>query len=339
MFKEVVPPYKTEPQPGDWTFKGDWQAKDLCGIDFTQAARIDFTSIALPAGWTPSAFPGAYVWTYVRQGQGERLPSGWPNVIEVGNENGEKRGVAVTPVKAYDGMGLPAKYAFRTSGAKGGICWKRAIPGDGGWQTTALCFVPEQITWDGPTGESVEADLRQFAGWSQEGVVFERIGGLSEWKAGVPYLWRTEAGREGEVCFSAGETEVVATPEDREDWPLEAGFYTVNGTRSVTAGSPAVYLLGHEGTHFVRALPGSRIHPGRGFLCMPGNKQPSWRILTPTTGVRAQENCRQEAGSKKVYTPDGRYMGILQDGNRQWPARCIPGVYIVGNRKVRKPAY
>ena len=96
IYKELQPPTVVQAENGDWTFRGDWPAASLYGLDYAQVKRVDFTEISLPQGRgvmvAGGTFPAECVWTYVRKGEAGRLPEGWPNVVEIERKSAEVQG-------------------------------------------------------------------------------------------------------------------------------------------------------------------------------------------------------------------------------------------------------
>ena len=337
LYKEVLPP-TVENEAGDWIFRGDWLAGELSELDFSDALRIDFTGIELPQQWRDAglpagALPRRWVWTYVRQGEGGRLPAGWPNVIEVYPTGGEVPGRAVTAVEGGDSCVLPPKYAFRTATGLG-ISWRRGITGDGGWQTAGLPFDVQALTCEGRGDEPLAVERRSFVEMAEQGAVFRAVADDEPWLAGVPCLWRPVSPLTDTVCFRADDVLVQA---GGTDFPATAGFYAACMRYELTDGPRPVYLLDSDGRAFVRAAAGSWIAPGRAFLLLPDGSAASLRILMPrdATGINAALAADAAAEPLPLYTSAGICVGRWTAGT-PLPAWLPPGLYFTPRGKVVK---
>lgn len=337
LYKEVVPPTWENDQSGDWVFHGDWTVEDLSPVDYSQALRIDFTGIELPEGWNTTEFsvaalPGEYVWTYVRPGQGARLPAGWPNVIEVAPWEASVSGRAVTSVRGGDACMLPPKYPFLTA-KEYGISWFRMIPDDGGWLTAGLPFSVQTLTQETPEGETVEVERLRYEDCSSEGVVFRKLNGDEIWEAGTAYLWKPVSPWGGTICFHAGETLVVSGNEGFSD---ESGFHAAFMPLGVEHSGMRVFMLDERGEKFVRAAAGSRIHTGRGYLIRPEGEGRSVRMIVrdDTDGIRPTGQA--VLGPVPIYTLSGMKAGVWQPGE-PLPASLPKGIYLTPRGKVVKP--
>ena len=315
---------------GDWTFTGDWNVGALSNLDFSEAERIDFTKVVLPEGWDEmptEKMPLPHVWTYVRSGEAGLLPSGWPNVVECSAEL-DGIGQAVTSMVAYDGKGLPPKYAFRTAAGKG-IKWYRDFPTDGGWSTLWLPFSPQSVRNVADDCE-IDYELLQYEGIVDEGVVFRLNTDNNQWKTGVPFLWRSVDAVEN-VCFCADDVTVSVVTDGEES--VTDGFYAVCQTMYVVDDESDMFFLNTDGTSFVRTKPGSWIGPYRAYLYLPAfqNKTTIRLIFNDVTDVlpiseeggkshtllydlsgrlcgQTNVECMRSAtsGSKKIYICNGR---------------------------------
>ncbi len=334
IYKEVEPPVRDCTPDGDWTFGGDWTADELYALDFSEARRIDFSTIALPqAGGQAGAcvLPAGYVWTYVRKGESGRLPQGWPNVIEIGKGDGAAAGEAVTPIRGSDSCRLGPKYAFSVPQGTG-ICWERAVGGDDGWYTIGLPFAVQGVAWDAPDGEEAVLERLSFVELSAEGAVFRRMEDGEPWEAGVPCLWRPAEARAATLCFYAPEATVQTEDSLQQQGD---GFRTTYMRRDITAATAgASYLLDDSGTRFLRTEAGSWIAPCRGFLYRQGTEA-AQAVRVVEREAAGVESVQAAHGLQPVYTLGGVRQGVLESGQRipeHWPA----GVYVTPRGKVLK---
>lgn len=335
LYKEIVAPVLENEASGDFVFRGDWLAEDLSLVDYSKALRIDFTAVALPEGWSgmsPTALPGEYVWTYVRQGDGEKLPAGWPNVIEVYPSGASVPGRALTAVKGGDACMLPPKYPFYT--ARGyGISWFRAIPGDDGWLTVGLPFAVQTLTRETPDGETVAAERRVYEELSSEGAVFRKAKDGEEWTAGTAYLWKPVSPWEGTVCFHADEVPVMAGDDG---FPSRAGFHAAFMPLDVDGRDMRIYMLDEHGDKFVRAATGSLIHTGRGYLMCPEGAEKTVRMVVRDDASGLQETGRAADSPVPVYTLTGVKVGSWHPGE-PLPVSLPRGIYLTPKGKMVKP--
>lgn len=336
LYKELASPVLDGETTGDWNFRGDWTAEGLSAKDYSKALRIDFTGISLPEEWNRTGFPasslpGEYVWTYVRQGEGARLPKGWCNVIEISSSGIRKSGCAVTAVKGGDACVMAPKYPFRTA-AGYGISWLRDVPGDGGWLTAGFPFAVQHCTWECPEGEEVKMECREFYQMAEEGAVFREVGDDASWEAGKPYLWRPVVPVKGTACFHA---DVVDVQVGGLTFPEEAGFYTTFMSQDLNDDEQPVYLLDESGKRFVRAAAGSRITAGRGFLYLPGNTAKSVRLSGENLEANDGAVGKQDL-PVPVYTPAGIPVGEWTPGTA-YPASLPRGIYVTPYGKWFKP--
>lgn len=336
IYKELQPPTVVRAENGDWTFRGDWSAASLYGLDYAQAKRVDFTEISLPQGrgvmGAGGTFPAECVWTYVRKGEAGRLPEGWPNVVEIERKSAEVQGVAVTRIWGGDDCTLGPKYTFEVPAGKG-IAWCRDMPTDGGWSTVGLPFAVERVAWDAPEGEAVDVERLAFHGFAPEGAVFRAVEAGEAWEAGTAYLWRPLSPRASRVCFYADETVVRA---DAQGLSRTEGFHAASGRLEVAGGQGGVYLLSAEGNRFVRAASGSWVAPGRGYLVFSGALSPSlcWKETDSPSGMSVTRE-RPAAHPFPVYGLDGRCKGWTDEEGgipEEWP----DGIYLTPYGKVLK---
>lgn len=337
LYKEVVAPTLENEASGDWAFRGDWLAEDLSQIDFSKALRIDFTGIEVPEDWSGVAMaaatlPGEYVWTYVRQGEGARLPGGWPNVIEVYPSGASVPGRAVTAIKGGDACAWPPKYPFHTAPGRG-ISWFRTIPGDGGWLTAGLPFAVQTLTRETPEGEPLEVERRMYEKQAAEGAVFRKARDAEEWVAGEACLWRPVSPWAGTVCFHADEVPVQAGDGVL---PEQAGFHAAFMPYEVTDGDARIYMLDETGEKFVRAAAGSRIHTGRGFLVWPEGAEKTVRMIVRDGTTDCMTVRKAADGSVPLYTPAGVKAGVWQP-SAPLPVSLPKGIYLTPHGKVVKP--
>lgn len=333
LYRQVETPV-LDSLSGDWTFSGDWRISELNGLDFSKAERIDFTNTFLPEGWNevqPEKMPSPYVWTYVRKGDAELLPAGWPNVVECAIESGQE-GIATTEMIARDGYGLPPKYTFRTTEGKG-ILWYRRFPSDGGWSTIWLPFVPERI-YDEIKGDEIDYELLQYDKIIDDGVLFSEVPEGERWTPGKPVLWRSVNNVE-DVCFYADDVMVYAGTNDAE--PETNGYYPVYHKICLTDDNQKIYFLKSDGVTFVRAKSGSWIDPYRAYLYLPTlDNQKNVRIIenTKTDGVPNPANCKNVKTA--CYDLSGRICGWWDEGV-QINHTISPGLYIWNGKKIFKP--
>lgn len=336
IYKEVEPPALERVAGTDWTFRGDWTGDSLYALDYTAARRIDFTEISLPQAQglaDGGRLPEDDVWTYVRQGEAERLPEGWPNVVEVGRKDGEVQGEAVTPIRGGDSCVWGAKYTFEVPEGTG-ISWYRTVGADGGWYTAGLPFAVQAVTRDAAGGEPLAVRRMAFEGFAGTGAVFRRMEEDEPWEAGIPVLWRPETPCEGTVCFQAGEATVMAADTVLADAP--DGFYAVSVRTETGAERQDGFQLDASGTRFVRLAPGSWVEAGRAVLKCSLESGASVRLLdSSATGI---EDAPQEAEAVPVpvYRLDGRKQGELR-GGEPLPAAWPPGIYVTPHGKVLHP--
>lgn len=337
LYRELVKPSLDNEASGDWTFCGDWSAEELSQQDYSQALRIDFTAVGLPADFgevemDARTMPGEYVWTYVRTGEGVCLPKGWPNVIEVDPSEPSVYGRAVTPVKGGDACVMAPKYPFYAS-KEYGISWYRTLPDDGGWLTVGLPFAVQTLTKDTPEGETVGIERRAFEEVSGAGVVFRKVEDGDGWEAGTPYLWKPVQPAVGTVCFHAEDVPVMT---GESVVPDGNGFYTAFMAKEIDDAETRIYLLDNRGESFVRAAQGSRITTGRGYLFLPDGAGKSVRTIV-WDGASDCATVENAPGNPvPVYTPGGVKVGMWQPGSplpSSWPR----GVYVMPYGTFFKP--
>lgn len=336
IYKELQPPTVVQAENGDWTFRGDWSAASLYGLDYAQAKRVDFTEISLPQGPGVMAaggiLPSECVWTYVRKGEAGRLPEGWPNVVEIERKSAAVQGVAVTRIFGGDECTLGPKYTFEVPAGRG-IVWCRDMPADGGWSTVGLPFGVERVAWDAPEGEAVDVERLAFHGFAPEGAIFRVVEAGEVWDAGTAYLWRPLSPRASRVCFYADEALVRA---DASGLNRTEGFHAASGRLEVVDGQGGVYLLSADGDRFVRAASGSWIAPGRGYLFFSGALSPSllWKEADGTSGMSGTRE-RSSVHPFPVYGLDGQCKGWT-DGEGGIPEEWPEGIYLTPYGKIWK---
>lgn len=333
LYRQVETPV-LDSLSGDWTFSGDWRVSELSGLDYSKAKRIDFANIFLPEAWKdmqPERMPSPYVWTYVRKGEAELLPAGWPNVVECASES-DQAGVAMTEMIARDGYGLPPKYTFRTATGKG-ILWYRQFPSDGGWSTIWLPFIPQEVRSE-TSEDEIDYELLQYSGIVDDGVLFCELPEGGQWTPCKPVLWRSVENVE-HVCFYADDVTVYAVTDDAD--PKTNGYYPVYHKISLTDDEQKIYFLKSDGITFVRARSGSWIEPYRAYLYLPTlDNQRLVRLIVNTTtdGVSNPTNC--ENIRTACYDLSGRICGRWDDG-LQINHMSSHGLYIWNGKKIFKP--
>lgn len=332
LFKEVEEPQLIN-EDADWTFYGDWLADSLYSFSFADAKRIDFSSISLPS--KPSSIdismPAEYVWTYVREGDAELLPDGWPNVIEVSDKDADVQGEAVTQIIGNDSCVFGAKYSFTVPADKE-ICWYRTISGDGGWMSGALPFDVQLVTWGSSSAQQVETECLAYARTTSQGAMFLQAEPDAAMTALQPFLWRPADATQTVVCFSAADVTVLAG----DDSPATAdGFYAACSRLDISQTDDALYLLSDDGLSFVRPAAGSWLAPCRAYLIYNATNAVNLRIIPETTSIQAVNSSYSDAAMSPVYRPDGTCAGFLPL-NSAIPSDWPGGIYITKNGKTLK---
>lgn len=328
-YRERIMPALSGTDSGDYTATGDWSAADFSTYDFSQAQRIDFTQANLPAGGftLPAAqLPHAYVWTYVKAGQGKYLPAAWPNVIEVSANGGDVPGRAITAIQAGEGTTLGAKYAFTTAAGLG-ICWSRPTYGQEGWYTLALPFAPQQVCYS--SGEPAAITRLAYESCNGQEAVFRELPATAPWVAGEAYLWKPGTSAQDEVLFKADKVTVLCP----SPFPSPAeGLHACGDAQVIEDAHLPLYLLLPDGSGFGAALAGSTLHAARAYLRLPASSATSLRLLvTPPTGM--PRTVCPEYNDEPCIMLNGIIQGSLRKG-QPIPAHWPKGVYITPTRKI-----
>lgn len=334
LYKKVETPELETTGAGDWTFYGDWTADSLYSFPFADAKRIDFTGITLPSKPTETgniSFPAEYVWTYVGYGEAEKLPDGWPNVIEVTDKGANVEGEAVTQIVGNDSCVLGAKYSFSVP-ADMEISWTRTVPDDGGWLSGAFPFDVRQATWGSSGGEQADVECMTYVRTIEQGVVFTEAEPDEAMTALQPFLWRPAESEGDIVCFSSSDVTVQTSSDSTE---TGAGFYGTCCRIGFAQAQDALYVLSDDGLSFVRPDAGSSLNACRAYLIYNGSSAADLRILSVQTGIENVKLTNSDAKLRPVYRPDGTIAGFLP-ADAEIPSDWPSGIYVTAKGKVSK---
>lgn len=336
LYIEVIEPRLQINANEDWTFIGDWQADSLSTLDFSTARRIDFSSIDLPdisASDLGGRMPGEYTWTYVNQGDADRLPPGWPNVIQITDKYADIQGEAVSQILGSDSCLLGPKYSFSLPDGTG-ISWQRSVTDDDGWNSLALPFVADVISWGNPSGPTADIQFMKLQSISSDSIIFSAVDADEALQPLQPCLWRPVESSEGIICFHADQTIVYI---GLDTLATSDGFHAAISQINIDTSTSNVFILSEDGNAFVRASAGSWIAPSRAYIVDSDTTQVFKHLVsdTQTTSLASVQHHIDLTMPMPAYRSDGTFAGILPpDGiiPSSWPQ----GLYITPFGKIIK---
>lgn len=332
LYYEVQPPtLERDPQTHVVTLHGEWGAEQLAALDWSRRTVTDLTEADIRGGWQAECHSPL---TYVRSGQRDSLPAGWPNVVVLDGAlaGGNRVGETVTPVRWADGDTLWIPYAFRATDACP-LRYERTVPVDGGRYSVFLPFEVNRFTVSG--GREADWERWAFENWTPEGIVLVPLAGDVVQRPYCPYLLcGPSAGGSATLVFEGGVQTVQASagamPEPGADGICFSG--TLTGLRS--SEGILCYALDDTGTGFARLIGDGYLCPFRACIYRAGPSAPASRFFIynkvetpvpeqPVGGARSAD---------AVYTAGGRRAGTFR-GKPETMGRLPRGIYIVGGRK------
>lgn len=336
LYYEVQPPtLERNPKTHVTTLRGEWTAEQLAALDWSRRTVTDLTEADIHGGWEAECRSPL---TYVRPGQLDSLPHGWPNVVVLseGQADGTRVGEAVTPIRWADGDTLWVPYAFGVTDACP-LRYERKVVADGGWHSVFLPFAVHRFT----VADGCEADWERWAlaSWVQEGIVLTPVEAGTAQLPYRPFLLRGPSGGSEVTLVFEGHRQTVqaavgAMPESDSDGFCFSG--TLIGVRP--SGEKDCYALEDTGTGFARLEGDGHLRPFR--ACIYRSKAPGPSVCSFLYDKTATKTPNLPAGKAQnrfgVYTISGRRAGVFREQPETfttWPR----GLYIVGGRKLFAP--